>query len=380
MPTMRCSATATTPVSRSSGSERMTDTAVTVSATASGAVAADPRPPAPPRVVLTRVLFLGGAAVLLAIVFLLSLWVGARGIGFAEIWEALWQADGGETSYIVHQMRLPRAGLALLVGAALGVAGALIQALTRNPLADTGILGVGAGANVAVVVAVGVFGVTAISQYMWFAFFGAVVVTVIVYALGSIGAAGATPVRLTLVGIALGAVLGGFASAITMLNPNSFDDMLRWSAGSLAGRGWSTLATVAIPIVIGLLIGALAGRPLNAISLGDDAARSLGANVMRTRVLVITAVTLLAGAATAAAGPIGFVGLMVPHVVRWFTGPDQRWIIPFSAVGAALLLLASDVVGRVILAPQELEVGIVTAFVGAPVLIILARRKKVSTL
>lgn len=361
----------------------VTETACTVSATGTPTAAATDAPtltPLPPRVALTRTLFLVGAALLLFGVFLLSLWVGARGIAFSEIWDALWHTDGGETSYIVHEMRLPRAGLALLVGAALGVAGALIQALTRNPLADTGILGVGAGANVAVVIAIGLFSITAISQYMWFAFFGAVIVTVIVYALGSIGAAGATPVRLTLVGVALGAVLGGFASAITLLNPNSFGDMLRWSAGSLAGRGWSTLATVALPIVIGLLIGVTSGRPLNAISLGDDAARSLGANVMRTRVLVIVAVTLLAGAATAAAGPIGFVGLMVPHVVRWFTGPDQRWIIPFSAVGAALLLLASDVVGRVILAPQELEVGIVTAFLGAPVLIVLARRTKVSTL
>lgn len=337
-------------------------------------------PERPRRLPLTRTLFLLGALVLLILVFLLSLWVGARGIAFPEVWQVLWHPDGGETSFIVHEMRMSRACLALVVGAGLGVAGALIQALTRNPLADTGILGVGAGANVAVVIAIGLFGVTALSQYLWFAFAGAVLVTVLVYALGSIGTAGATPVRLTLVGIALGAVLGGFASAITMLNPDSFDDMLRWSAGSLAGRGWSTLAIVAVPIAIGLLMGAIAGRPLNAISLGDDLARSLGANVTRTRVLVIVAVTLLAGAATAAAGPIGFVGLMVPHVVRWFTGPDQRWIIPFSAVGAALLLLTSDVVGRVVLAPQELEVGIVTAFVGAPVLILLARRTRVSTL
>ncbi|WP_258132239.1 iron ABC transporter permease [Microbacterium sp. MYb62] len=343
--------------------------------------AAEVAAPARPRhLALTRTLFLLAALVLLILMFLVSLGVGARGISFAEVWQALWHPDGGETSFIVHEMRMSRACLALAVGAALGVAGALIQALTRNPLADTGILGVGAGANVAVVIAIGLLGVTALSQYLWFAFAGAVLVTVLVYALGSIGTAGATPVRLTLVGIALGAVLGGFASAITMLNPDSFDDMLRWSAGSLAGRGWSTLAVVAVPIAIGLLIGAVAGRPLNAISLGDDLARSLGANVTRTRVLVIVAVTLLAGAATAAAGPIGFVGLMVPHVVRWFTGPDQRWIIPFSALGAALLLLASDVVGRVVLAPQELEVGIVTAFVGAPVLIVLARRTRVSTL
>lgn len=332
------------------------------------------------RLPLARALFLLSAVVLLAIMFLVSLWVGARGITFGEVWQVLWHRDASETSYIVHEMRMSRASLALVVGAALGVAGALIQALTRNPLADTGILGVGAGASFAVVVGIGLLGVTAMSQYLWFAFGGAVLVTAVVYALGSVGSAGATPIRLTLVGVAIGAVLSGFGSAITMLNPDSFDDMLRWSAGSLAGRGWATLATVATPIAIGLLIAAIMGRPLNAIALGDDLARSLGANVIGTRVLVIIAVTLLAGAATAAAGPIGFVGLMVPHVVRWFTGPDQRWIIPFSAVGAALLLLASDVLGRVVLAPQELEVGIVTAFVGAPVLILLARRTRMSAL
>ena len=329
---------------------------------------------------MTRVVFLVGTLILLAAVFLVSLSVGARSIDFGEVWRVLWATDGSESSYIVHEMRTPRALLALVVGAALGVAGALIQALTRNPLADTGILGVGAGASFAVVVGVAFFGVTALSEYLWFAFGGAILVTVLVYALGSIGSIGATPVRLTLVGVALGALLGGFSSAITMLNPDSFEDMLRWSAGSLAGRGYSTLTAVAIPIAVGLALALVCGRPLNAISLGDDLARSLGANVLRTRVLVIVAVTLLAGAATAAAGPIGFVGLMVPHVVRWFTGPDQRWIIPFSAIGAALLLLASDVLGRILLAPQELEVGIVTAFVGAPVLIILARRSKVSAL
>lgn len=340
---------------------------------------AGPTVPVTP-VVLTRAVFLVGTLVLLTAVFLLSLWVGARGIGLDEVWRVLWHADGSEESYVVHEMRVPRALLALLVGAALGVAGALIQALTRNPLADTGILGVGAGASFAVVVGVAFFGMTALSQYLWFAFGGAIAVTVIVYVLGSVGPVGATPVRLTLIGVALGALLGGFSSGITMLNPDSFEDMLRWSAGSLAGRGRSTLMAVALPIAVGLLLGLVAGRPLNAISLGDDHARSLGANVVRTRVLVIVAVTLLAGSATAAAGPIGFVGLMVPHVVRWFTGPDQRWIIPFSAIGAALLLLASDVLGRVLLAPQELEVGIVTAVVGAPVLIALARRTRVSAL
>lgn len=327
-----------------------------------------------------RIAFLAVAVALICLVFALSLWVGARTLEFGEVWEVLWHPNASETSYIVHEMRLPRSLLALLIGMALGVAGALIQALTRNPLADTGILGVGAGASFAVVVGVAFFGVTALSQYMWLAFMGAVLVTVLVYALGSIGSIGATPVRLTLVGVALGALLGGFSSAITMLNPDSFSDVLRWSAGSLAGRGWDTLGTVLIPIGIGLLLALVCGRPLNAVSLGDDVARSLGASVLRTRILVIVAVTLLAGAAAAAAGPVGFVGLMVPHIVRWFTGPDQRWIIPFSAVGAALLLLGADVLGRVALAPRELEVGIVTAFIGAPVLIALARRRNVSAL
>lgn len=327
-----------------------------------------------------RALFLGGALLLLGVTFGLSLWVGARTLDAAEVWRVLWHPDGSEAAFIVREMRLPRSLLALVVGMALGVAGALIQALTRNPLADTGILGVGAGASFAVVVGVAFFGATALSQYMWFAFGGAIAVTVLVYTLGSIGSIGATPVRLTLVGVALGALLGGFTSAITMLHPDSFSDVLRWSAGSLAGRGWDTLGAVLAPIALGLLIGLVSGRPLNAVSLGDDVARSLGASVLRTRILVIVAVTLLAGAAAAAAGPVGFVGLMVPHIVRWFTGPDQRWIIPFSAVGAALLLLAADVLGRVLLAPRELEVGIVTAFIGAPVLIALARRRNVSAL
>lgn len=329
---------------------------------------------------LGRALFLLVSLVLLLIVFALSLWVGARGLTIDEVWRVLWRPDASEASYIVHEMRVPRGLLALLVGSALGVAGALIQALTRNPLADTGILGVNAGASFAVVIGVAFFGVNALGQYLWFAFAGAIVVTVLVYALGSLGSIGATPVRLTLVGVAIGALLSGFASGITMLHPDSFESTLRWSAGSLAGRGSDVIAVVLVPIVIGLLIGVTRGRALNAVSLGDDLARSLGASVLRTRVLVIVAVTLLAGAATAAAGPIGFVGLMVPHVVRWFTGPDQRWIIPFSAVGAALLLLASDVLGRVLLSPQELEVGIVTAFVGAPVLVLLARRRTASGL
>ena len=252
--------------------------------------------------------------------------------------------------------------------------------MTRNPLADPGILGVNAGAAFFVAFAVGVLGVTGIGSYIWFTFAGAVVATIVVYALGSLGRAGATPIRLTLSGIALGAVLGGVTSGMLLLDPDAFDRMRFWGAGSLAGRGLDIASEVAPFIALGVFLAALIARPLNAIALGDDLAQSLGANVIRTRIVGVVAVTLLAGAATAAAGPIGFVGLMIPHMVRWFVGPDQRWILIYTVFAAPGLLLLSDVVGRIVIRPGELQVGIVTAFVGAPVLIVLVRRKKASGL
>lgn len=336
----------------------------------------------PGRVTNTRGRLLGLTAlvVLLVLSFLASLVFGAKGLGLSEVWAGLHHDDGGEAAYIVRELRLPRAVLGLVVGAALGVSGALIQALTRNPLADPGILGVNAGAGFFVTMGIAFFGAHAISQYLWFAFAGAIIVTVLVYLLGSVGRVGATPVRLTLVGVALGALLGGITSGITMLNPKAFDSMRSWSAGSLSGRGWDILWAVLPWILLGLALALLAAPALNAVALGDDLARSLGANILRTRIIVILAVTLLAGAATGAIGPVGFVGLMVPHVVRWFVGPDQRWILPYTILAAPILLISADVIGRLVLAPQELQVGIVTAFVGAPVLIALARRKKVSGL
>ncbi|OZF52048.1 FecCD family ABC transporter permease [Rhodococcus sp. 14-1411-2a] len=316
----------------------------------------------------------------LAALCLVSISVGTEYIPIGEVWHGLFFADGSTESVIVRELRLPRTVLGLLVGVALGVAGALIQAMTRNPLADPGILGVNAGAAFFVAIAVGVLGVTGIGSYIWFAFAGAVVATIAVYALGALGRAGATPIRLTLSGIALGAVLGGITSGMLLLDPDAFDRMRFWGAGSLAGRGMDIASEIAPFIALGVFLSALIARPLNAIALGDDLAQSLGANVIRTRIIGVVAVTLLAGAATAAAGPIGFVGLMIPHMVRWFVGPDQRWILVYTVVAAPGLLLLSDVVGRVVLRPGELQVGIVTAFVGAPVLILLVRRKKASGL
>lgn len=314
-------------------------------------------------------------AVLLAMC-LASLLVGARSVPVSSVARALLAYDANLAEHIViHDYRLPRTLLALLAGAAFGVSGALIQATTRNPLADPGILGVNAGAAFFVTIAVGVFGLQSIDIYLWFSFLGAIVATLAVYALGFFGQDGGSPVRLVLGGVAVSAVLGGIGSSLTLFNPRAFDGMRSWSIGSLAGRDIDVAITVAPFILAGLAIALAIGRSLNAIALGDDLARSVGANVTRTRVMAAIAVTLLAGAGTAAVGPIGFIGLMIPHVARWIVGPDQRRIMATTLVLAPSLLLTADIIGRILLYPGELEAGIVTSFLGAPVLIMLSRRR-----
>ena len=311
---------------------------------------------------------------------MLSILIGARGIGIATVWEALTAPANLEAHHVIRELRLPRTVVAIVVGAALGIAGAIIQALTRNPLADPGILGVNSGASFAVAVGIGIFGARSLSATMWWAFAGALIVTIGVYAIGAAGRGGADPLRLVLAGVALGAVLSGLTSAMTLLDPQAFDAMRNWGAGSVVGRELAQIWPVLPCLGVGLVLALVAARPLNAIALGEDLAAALGANVLRTRVLVVIAVTLLAGGATAIAGPIGFVGLMIPHVARWIVGPDQRWIMAYTVVLAPILLLVSDIAGRLIMRPAEIPVGIVTAFVGAPVLIVLIRRKRVSAL
>jgi iron complex transport system permease protein len=312
----------------------------------------------------------------LAVVFLLSVGLGAKAIS----WDVLWHAEGSTDAVIVLDLRLPRALLAVGVGAALGLAGALMQALTRNPLADPGLLGVNLGASTAVVIAIAYLGITAVTGYVWFAFAGAAAASVVVYVLGATGRAAASPDRLVLAGVAISAVLFAFDSVVLLLDPLAFDQFRFWTVGALAGRRADVLVQVAPFIVAGLLLALCLGRPLNALALGDEAGRALGARVGRTRVLAAVAVTLLSGAATAAAGPIAFVGLTVPHVARMIVGPDQRWVLPYSAVLAAILLLGADLAGRVVVAPDELQVGIVTAVVGAPVFIALCRRRTLASL
>ncbi|MDN5595103.1 MAG: iron chelate uptake ABC transporter family permease subunit, partial [Brevibacterium sp.] len=224
-------------------------------------------------------------------------------------------------------------------------------------------------------------GITSINGYIWFAFLGALVATTGVYIIGSSGRSRSVdPIRLTLAGVAVAAVLTGLTKGILLTNERAFDAFRAWDVGAIAGRGFDTVYAVAPFIVVGIVLALFLAHSLNAVALGDDLAASLGTSVNRTRILTILAVTLLAGGATAAAGPIGFIGLMIPHIARWIVGPDQRWILSYSVILSPILLLVSDVLGRVVMKPGELQVGVVTAFVGAPVLIALVRRKKASGL
>jgi iron complex transport system permease protein len=318
--------------------------------------------------------------VLLVLVALLSLAVGAKAIPLGEVVRALAHDDGSDAAAIVRDVRVPRLLIGLAVGIALGLAGALMQALTRNPLADPGLLGVDAGAAAAIVIAIAVLHLASPAEYVWFAFVGAAAASVVVYVLGSRGRAGATPVRLALAGTAVAAGLTAFVNGVTLLDPLAFDDFRFWSVGALAGRDLSVLADVGPFLFAGGVLALALARPLNAIALGDDAGRALGAAVGRTRALGALAVTLLCGGATAIAGPIAFVGLTVPHVARAVAGPDQRRVLAYSAVFAPILLIGADVIGRVVVRPSELEVGIVTALVGAPVFIALVRRRRVAQL
>ncbi|MGP5252911.1 MULTISPECIES: FecCD family ABC transporter permease [Brachybacterium] len=320
-------------------------------------------------------------AVLLLAVTAASVAVGARDIAFATIWESLVAYDSDLAEHLmIREMRIPRTVVGLVIGPALGLCGALIQAFTRNPLADPGILGVNAGATFAVTLAVGFLGLASPLGYIWFALAGAGAVTVLVYLLGSIGGGRSTPAKLVLAGVAISAVLGGLTSAVILADREAFDDLRFWGVGSIGGRQLDVVLSFAPFIAVGVLIALAVARPLNALALGDELGAALGVRIGIVRLGVIVAVTLLAGTATALAGPIGFLGLMVPHVVRWIVGPDQRWIMAYTLLVSPALLLIADIVGRIIMPSGELRVGLVTAVVGAPVLILLARRRTVSGL
>ncbi|NUT43983.1 MAG: iron ABC transporter permease [Thermoactinospora sp.] len=323
----------------------------------------------------TSVLCVLAAALLAAVV--LSITIGAKAVPLTDAWQALTAPTGSENDIIIRSLRVPRTVLGVLAGIALGVAGALMQGHTRNPLADPGLLGVTQGAAFLMVSSIIFLGVSNLYAYIWFGLAGALIASVGVFALGMVGGRGGpTPVTLALAGTAVSAFLYALTSAIVLLDEQAMDVFRFWQAGSIAARGADVVWQI-VPFIAAGLILALANAPgLNALSLGEDVARSLGQDVNRTRVVGVAAVTLLTGASVAACGALAFVGLIVPHLARHLSGTDHRWLLPYSGLIGAALLLVADVIGRVVAPPGELEVGVVLALLGAPFFIALVRRRK----
>ncbi|MEM9609662.1 MAG: iron ABC transporter permease [Actinomycetota bacterium] len=322
---------------------------------------------------------------LVALGALLSLAVGANSIAWSTVVDALFRFDDSVFEHLmIREFRVPRTYLGVLVGAALGTAGAVMQGVTRNPLAGPGILGVNAGASFAVVIALWWVGIGGTLILAWFAFVGAGVTSVFVYVLGTAGRAGATPIRLALAGAATAALLGAWTGAIVLRSPSArLNEFRFWAVGSLTGAGRTdeVLLWQLAPIVaVGLILAFGVARQLNTIALGDDTARALGTRLGATRLLSVIAITLLCGGAVSVAGPIGFVGLVVPHVARLWFGPDQRWLLPGSALAGSAFLLYCDIAGRIVARPGEIQVGIMTAVIGGPAFIFLVRRTRMTQL
>ncbi|SCE36121.1 iron complex transport system permease protein [Streptomyces sp. ScaeMP-e83] len=328
-----------------------------------------------------RVVGLGTLVALLALAATLSLAVGARALSPGEVWHGLFASPDPdqrltEIRLIVQTVRVPRTVLAIVAGIALGVGGALIQGYTRNPIADTGLLGVNTGASFAVVTVIAVFGFTDPFQYVWFAFLGAALAGVVVFGLASIGRGAGNPLTLALAGQGITVFLMAMTTAVALTDQKSLNALRFWNAGSVAGVGFDVIWPVTWFICVGLLLALSALPSLNLLNLGDDVARGLGVNIVLSRAIGIVAITLLAGAATAACGPIAFLGLMVAHVARYLTGPDYRWLVPYAGLLGAVILLVCDIVGRLVVRPGELEPGVVVALIGAPFFAVLVWRGK----
>lgn len=332
------------------------------------------RPPVRRRSRPVLALLLGLGA--LAVVVVLSVAVGSAPTTPAEVWHALVTPTGAPTDIVVRELRVPRTLLGLVVGAALGVAGVLMQGHTRNPLADPGLLGISGGAAFCVVLSTTVLGVTGVAGYIWFAFAGAALAALLVFTLGAASRGGPTPVTLALAGLAVSELLLAVTSAMVLGDGPSLDAYRFWAAGALDDRGADLTLQVLPFVVVGLTLAAANSRALDVLALGEDSARGLGQNILRARIVGLTAVTLLTGAAVSVSGPIGFVGLVAPHVVRSLAGPAHGRLIPLAALAGAVLVLAADVVGRVVVRPGELPVGIVLGIVGAPFFIAMVRRRR----
>ncbi|KND33895.1 FecCD family ABC transporter permease [Streptomyces acidiscabies] len=317
-------------------------------------------------------LFLLGTAALV-LCTALSLALGARSVPLSTVTDALFGDAHGRDALVVTGLRLPRTVIGLFVGAALGVAGAVAQGITRNPLASPTTLGINAGAGFAVVVAIYALGLDNPVEYVWFAFAGAAAAALFAQALAR-RSGDIDPVRLALGGTVLQLVLISWTSAVMLLNQRTLDEARFWLAGSLAERPLSALWQVLPTLVLGLVVALAVSPALNTLALGDDSAAALGVPVGKVRLAGGIAVVLLAGSSVAVAGPVAFIGLAAPHLVRPFLGGDHRLLVPGCLLAGPILLLSADVLGRLVIRPSELEVGIVTAFLGAPLLALLARK------
>ncbi|GAB3881694.1 FecCD family ABC transporter permease [Terrabacter terrigena] len=318
--------------------------------------------------------------VLLVAAVLASIAFGSKATGLGDVLQVLTGRGDAVADRGIIEARVARTAVGFVVGAALAVAGAAMQGLTRNPLADPGLLGVNAGAALAVVVAIAVFGVGSLTGYVWWAMGGAGLAAVLVHALAALAGRGMTPLRLTLAGAAVTAGLASWSSGLLVSSKQSFDSFRFWQVGTIGGRGIDLVSTVLPFLVVGLVVVLLTVRQLNALALGDDLARGLGENVVLARAAVAVGVAVLCGTATALAGPIGFLGLVVPHVARLVVGPDHRRIVPVCLVAGPTLLLLADTVGRLVAPPGEVQAGIMTAVIGVPFFVLLVRRGRMASL
>lgn len=326
-----------------------------------------------------RALWLLLALLVLAALMVASLAFGSRAVAWSDVWSALGGADG-TLEQAAATKRIPRTVLAVVIGGALGLAGAVMQGVTRNPLADPGILGVNMGASLAVVTAVAFFGLTSPTGYIWVATAGAGVSAVFVYVVGALGRGGATPLKLALAGAATSAAFASLVTAVVLPRNDIAGSFRLWQIGGVGGASFERIGHIVPFLLVGSAICLLSARALNSLALGDELAAGLGERVALVRAVAALGAVILCGASTAVAGPIAFVGLVVPHACRLLAGVDHRWLLPFSVLLGASLLTAADVVGRVVARPAEIDVGIVTALIGAPFFIYIVRRQKVRAL
>ncbi|GAA4850231.1 iron ABC transporter permease [Paenibacillus vulneris] len=312
---------------------------------------------------------------LLVVLFAASIVYGYADTTWSMVWRAFQQADGSNAQVIIRDIRVPRAIVALLVGAALAVSGAMMQALTRNPMASPGILGVNAGAGFFVVMGVTFLSLSSQGELIWFALTGAAVAAVSVYTVSSVGREGITPLKLTLAGATMAALFSSFTSAMLISDEKTLDSVFFWLAGSVEGRKMEQILTMLPFCLIGLLSAFLLSKAMNVIAVGEEVATGLGQNTFRVKLVSLLVVVLLAGGAVSLAGPIGFVGLVIPHLVRGLVGNDYRFVLPYCAILGSVLLLAADIGARFIAFPKEVPVGVMTAIIGAPFFIHLARKE-----